>query len=138
MQPINRLVNFERLCELIAKEIAVSHDGIENTSDDFRSDSIVAALCVKECVKRLLDINSPATVNPGLRLMFDLPTQTTYKNNDFQSKICTPIKDGVPFAKRTIRSRSSTSNTVYVGERSPSRVEMHSKSNQFIRRIKND
>lgn len=138
MQPVNRLINFERLCELIAKEIAVSHDGIENTSDDFKPDSIVAAHCVKECVKRLLDVSSPATINLGLKLMFDLPTQTTHKNNDFQSKICTSIKNEVPFTRRTVRRRSSTRDIVYVGERSQSSVEVYSKPSQFVRRIKNN
>jgi len=134
MEPINRLLKFEDLCDQIAKELAIYYDGIENTSDEFKSESLIIANCVRKRVEGVLTFTSPSTVRRGLELMFDLQPQVNSTHHDSQPKIRTSLQSRVSRDGRTLRRRSSASNIVYVGVQRSSGVEVYSRQNQFIRR----
>ncbi|MFZ9341979.1 MAG: hypothetical protein ACO24P_00045 [Candidatus Nanopelagicaceae bacterium] len=114
MVPINRLHDFEDLCDIIAKELAVHYDGMENNAHDFREESLVVANCVRNCIEGLLANRHTSTLRQDLEKIFNIQPRSFFNNHDFQPKIRSQIFNRVPDEGRTIRRRSSSSSSVYV------------------------
>lgn len=123
MKPINRIHSFQDLCDLIAKDLALYHDGIENTADDFRHESLVIATSVKKYINGLLANRSTFTLHEDLSRVFDLTPETTTKKNDFQREIRPQIIKRVLNNGRQVRRRSSASSNVSVSGNSSSSIQ---------------
>lgn len=123
MKPINRIHSFEDLCELIAKDLALYHDGIENTADDFRHESIVIATSVKKYIVGLLANRSTFTLHQDLSQIFDLKPETSPQKHDYQREIRPQIVKRVLDSGRTVRRRTSAGSNVSINRISSSSLQ---------------
>ena len=131
MKPINRIHSFQDLCDLIAKDLALYHDGIENTADDFRHESVVIATSVKKYISGLLANRSALTLHEDLSQIFDLAPETSNKKHDFQREIRPQIIKRVLDNGRRVRRRSSASSNVLVNRNSPTSIQGNRNQSQY-------
>ena len=137
MNPINRIHSFQDLCDLIAKDLAVFHDGIENTADDFKEESVVIATCIKNYIRGLLANKATPTLSQELGKIFNIQLAESFNNHDLQPKIRPQITNRLSRDGRTIRRRSSASSFVSVRGNRTESMEKHSGGLHVIRRIEN-
>jgi len=138
MHQINRIHSFQDLCDLIAKDLAVFHDGIENTAEDFREESVVIATSVKNYISGLLANRSTFTLHEELGKIFNIQPTQQFNNYDFQPKIRPQVANRVSRDGRTLRRRSSASSFVSVRGNRVESLEKHSGGLHVIRRIENN
>jgi hypothetical protein len=115
MKLINRLNSFDSLCRLIAQELAVFHDGVENTAKDFYPDSVAVANAIRNHFEVFLSTRPPDRIYDDLCRVFGIHQNTNHKANDFQPTIRAQVASGVSRDGRKSRRRSSASRVVYLG-----------------------
>lgn len=138
MHQINRIHSFQDLCDLIAKDLAVFHDGVENTANDFSEESVVIATSVKNYISGLLANKSTDILRQELGKIFEIQPTKQFNNHDFQPKIRPQITNRLSRDGRTLRRRSSASSFVSVGGNRAESLEKYSGNLHSIRRIENN
>lgn len=116
--PLNRIHSFSDLCDSIARELAVYHDGIENTAEDFKEESIAIATCVKNHIGALLANKSPTTLHEELRKIFELPSEPVRQiqhSDQSVSEIWSRNIDWIPELRRPVRRGSLEGRFVSFG-----------------------
>lgn len=103
----------ESLRQKIARELAVSVDGIENNWEDFLPDADVCLRTIKESISPLLTKKSEANLRLSLGDLLGLKITFAPASNDPKRKVCPEVPSGLSSGHRTIRRRSSASNKVY-------------------------
>jgi|GEM_PF-2464839 len=112
MNPETKLTSFEDLCEIISKELAYFNDGIENTSDEYRAESVAIATCVKKHIYELLHSAPASTLRQDLKKIFNFQANSQPSQNDLQPKIFDQSIRRVFDSGRKIRRRSSAGSDV--------------------------
>lgn len=137
-QPVNRIHKFSDLCDIIATELAVFHDGVENTAEDFREESIVIAESIKKNLAALIANKHPATLHEELTTIFGLPraeVRPVLHQEDHLSQIWSRNIDRIPSARRQIRRGSIEGNFVSFGRVCDQGLESRTRPPEIIRRI---
>lgn len=135
MKPINRLNSFESLCNLIAKELAVFHDGVENTAHEFMPESVAIANAIKNHFEVFLSTRHPHKVYQDLCRVLEITPNTEQRDYDFQPTIRTQGANRVSRDGRTLRRRSSASSIISIGRDCDPSLAKYPKPRSFVRRI---
>lgn len=115
MKPINRLHSIDSLAEIIARELAVFHDGIENTLEDYLEESNAIAGSIKEHIKNLIANRPNFELEQTLSQLFDIDSKKVFNNQEFnlQSR---PAQSLTPrYGQRRVLRRSSANDAIFIG-----------------------
>lgn len=103
----------ENLRIQIAKQLAVSNDGMENTWQDFLQDADICLQIVKDRVSPLLAKKSEANLRLSLGDTLGLKITFAPTSNDHEREVRSEMSTRIPVRRRTVRRRSSAGNQVY-------------------------